>query len=199
MYGATKAILTVPSISQSITLLDGSAVDYNAGDLIFCIKTTNIDTNEEVFLDCVTVSFSASIFTYTKSILNAGFGLLLSPDVNSLVFSASQDLMYCNFIIDASAMGELPSCPIIDNGGSSDNGGGTSSGGFSVPSLNGNCGSLFDGTSVSVAGLDGDFKVVGSQFLWNDKTDKQHTIVYRLSNGNAFCLVPDAYVTAKAS
>lgn len=191
MYGATKAILTVPSISQSITLLDGSAVDYNSGDLIFCIKTTIIDTNEEIFLDCVTVSFSDNIFTYTKSILNASFGLLLSTDVNSLVFSASQDLMYCNFIIDASAMGELPSCPIIDNGG------GTSSGGFSVPDLDGNFGAYSNGSVVTVSGRTGEYLIEASQQLWAFPASEFQgsCVIYKLSQNGKILLAPHWMLT----
>ena len=83
---------------------------------------------------------------------------------------------------------------VVNNGGGS-----TNTGGFSVPSLNGNCASLLDGTTVNVYGLKGDFLVEGSQFLWNDSTGRQSTIIYKLSNNGVFCLVPDAYITAKAS
>lgn len=76
---------------------------------------------------------------------------------------------------------------------------GSTVGGFSVPSLNGNCGSLLDGTVVTVTGLEGDFNVVASQFVWNDSTAQMSMIMYNLSKDGKFCLVPDVYVSAKAS
>lgn len=70
---------------------------------------------------------------------------------------------------------------------------------FSFVSLNGNCGSLPDGTLVTVAGLEGDFEVSSSQFAWNDSTAQNSMIMYKLSKNGSFCLAPDVYVTAKAS
>lgn len=78
-------------------------------------------------------------------------------------------------------------------------GDGSSFSGFSVPSLNGNCGSLPDGSVVTVTGLSGEFNVVASQFVWNDSTAQMSMIMYNLSKDGKFCLVPDVYVTAKAS
>lgn len=198
MYGATKAILTVSSSDQTFVLFDGSSVDVGADDLVFLIKSTVVETNLDVFFDCVVPSFSDNIFNYTKVILNSNFSLLLAPDRNSFVFTSSSDFTYCNFIIEASAMSELPSTPepiIIDNGDSTP----SSNSGFSVPSLNGNCGSLLDGTEVTVTGLEGDFNVVASQFVWNDSTAQMSMIMYNLSKDGKFCLVPDVYVSAKAS
>lgn len=68
---------------------------------------------------------------------------------------------------------------------------------FNFYSLNGNCGSLPDGTIVTVTGLEGDFEVSSSQFAWNDSTAQNSMIMYKLSKNGAFCLAPDVYVSRK--
>lgn len=70
---------------------------------------------------------------------------------------------------------------------------------FSFNSLNGSCGSFADGTIVNCVGIDGDFVVAGSQFVWNDSTTQSSMILYKLVKDEKFCLVPAVYVTVKAS
>jgi len=70
---------------------------------------------------------------------------------------------------------------------------------FSFNSLDGSCGSFSDGTIVNCVGIDGDFVVAGSQFVWNDSTTQSSMILYKLVKDEKFCLVPAVYVTVKAS
>lgn len=188
MYTNTTAVLSVAPANQSLTLYDGRVVNVFSGNLYFMIQATNTTNEVHEFLECVEVSFIDYAFNYTNSLLGSNFSLLLSLNGNKFTFTSSENFTFCDFVIDASAMGELPSSPTVD-----------SSGGFSVPSLNGNCASLPDGATVTVKGLDGDFVVEGSQFTWNDSTAQMSMIIYKLSNNGKFCLVPDVYVTAKAS
>lgn len=188
---AAQYQFTVQRVSPDVSLsfsIDGQDNIFSSGSLVYSLSLVNVST---------TYLFAGEI-----SFVNSNdFEISLSHDGNSFVFSCYKDR-------NNPSLDFTPSSSIgcyfyyddytIDNN-YDDGSGGSSVGGFSVPSLNGNCGSLPDGSIVTVTGLSGEFNVVASQFVWNDSTAQMSMIMYNLSKDGNFCLVPDVYVTAKAS
>ncbi len=164
--------------------VNGSSFNALSGNLYLLVQK-----DQSAYVHAEEVSFSSDLFS--TSFLIEGCSFLLEVRNNG----------YCYFSFTPDVLGKTAVFEYNDSLIShfSNNGGDTSSGGFSVPSLNGNCASLPDGTTVNVTGLKGDFVVEGSQFTWNDSTAQMSMIIYKLSNAGKFCLVPDVYVTAKAS
>ena len=187
-YTSTGFSSDVPSVSvepDSLFLsfvVDGSTVQ------VYPLSLSDVGTFEK-FFDYGTGSFGIEI----DADCNVNF-VTTFVDENYIYSAVSSDAY--KYLLSRICAKNPDYCSGLCNSSSS---GGISSGGFSVPSLNGNCASLLDGATVNVNGLNGDFVVEGSQFLWNDATDKQSTIIYKLSKNGVFCLVPDAYVIAKAS
>lgn len=192
MYTNTTAVLSVAPANQSLTLYDGRVVNVFSGNLYFMIQATNTTNQTHEFLECVEVSFTDYAFNYTNSLLGSNFSLFLSLNGNNFGFTSSENFTSCNFVIDASAMGELPSSSNDDNGGGS-------SPDTILSSFNGHFGSYKDGASVIVAGLTKrTYTVVSSSLGWDSPTTGGLVIVYKLKDTDGNILeAPHVLLTLK--
>lgn len=68
---------------------------------------------------------------------------------------------------------------------------------FNFLDLNGNCGTLKNGTIVTVTDKEGEYIVRSSQIFWNDITSDSNMIIYYLEQDGCFMNAPSCYVTKK--
>lgn len=178
-----------------ISPIDGE--EYLAGSLVFFIQKFDLDTAKSTFEKSLNLALEYDLsYKLVDTLVVSDVGYTLSVNYSKEYgFVVNFDYPH-NLFIDNSAflflakytLGDTISSPVKNEDSS-----------FSFSSLNGNCGSLSDGSIVNVVGLDGDFEVVSSQFAWNDSVAQSSMIIYKLSKNGAFCLAPDVYVSAKAS
>ena len=68
---------------------------------------------------------------------------------------------------------------------------------FNFLDLNGNCGTLKNGTIVTVTDKEGEYIVRSSQIFWNDNTKNSNMIIYYLEQDGCFMYSPDCHATKK--